>query len=403
MKMVVAQLVVLIALSVVLASCGNGGGGGSPSPVAPTAPQSLTAAGSLNNIHLSWTVSTGVNLAGYNVYKSSDGATFTKITGTPVTGTSYDDAIVSPAGDGVYYSYKVTARGDAESDYSGTVKSVHGTRLGASLASGITTSTILSPYVVEGSVVSEGSVTVVTGTQLYVLENSTLDILKGCSLFVNGLFRIIAVTAAPATLTSHATGTALGPNEGFRMALFSCVSYTMAGNGGTLLQNARIMNLKSGNSGGDSMDISGCKPKFSNLYIAANNSSQAAKMNLSSSSGLSMQNCSLTGIYPMLVGDQRTTGFQMDHNIVTPGLWNYALDFLSSTTQPINAGQISDNVFDSANQLDVSFVTAGGNISLGNNYWKQGVPSIRYQGGSTSIPDFTPTLSSPPAGAGPTW
>jgi hypothetical protein len=254
---------------------------------------------------------------------------------------------------------------------------------------------------VEGSVVSEDTVVVATGTQLYVLENSTLDVLQGYALVVNGLFRIIASPASPATLTSHATGTALGPNEGFRIELTSCESYTTGGNGGTLLQNAQIINLKSSNPSG--MSIDGCMPKFYNLYISANNDSVAAHMLLQDPSGMIMQNCNLTGLFPVIMGDQRTSGFQMDHNFIAPGSHNYVLDFSSSTTQPVNAGQISDNEFDSTEQLDVSAVTAGGTIPLGNNYWTQGVPSIRNQNGSTSVPDFTPTLISPPAGAGPTW
>jgi hypothetical protein len=280
---------------------------------------------------------------------------------------------------------------------------IHGTRLASSLASGITTTSALSPYVAEGSVVSEGSVIVATGTKLYVLDHGSLDILKGNSLVVNGLFRILASPTAPATLTSHATGTALAPDEGFRMTISNCVDHASAGNSGTLLKNAWVINLQSGNSGGYPVDISDCKPKLYNLYINANNDTRAAYMYLAESSGVILQNCSLTGLYPIVVGDQRATGFQMDHNVITPGLHNYVLDFQSATTAPINAGQIAYNVFDSANQLDIASETGGVSIPLGNNYWVQGTPSIRYQNDSTSTLDFSPQLSSAPAGAGPTW
>ena len=128
--------------------------------------------------------------------------------------------------------------GDAESSPSDTVKNIHGTRLDSNLASGITTTSILSPYIVEGSVSSEGSVNVAAGTKLYVLDNGSLDILQGNALVVNGLFRILLLDRSDAMLTSHATGTALDADQGFKITIDGCVDY---GSGeGTLFQNAEI-------------------------------------------------------------------------------------------------------------------------------------------------------------------
>ncbi len=405
MKVYFRSSIIMLMLFGMVSACGGGGGGGTAPPTGPSIPASLTATGSLHNIHLSWTASTGGNLTGYNLYKSTDGSTFTNINSALVTTTSYDDTIASPAGDGVLYYYQVTAMGDVESAASNTVSTVHGTRLAASYAAGFTTVVADSPYVAEGTVVVDGGgVTVATGTKLYMMDNSSLDILKHNPLIVNGLFRILASTSSPATLTAHAAGGALGLDEGFRMEIANCVDYASSGDSGTLLQNAQIRNLESGNNGFDStIKISGCKPKLDNLKISSNSNTQASYLRLTPTSGATLQRCSLSGINPIIEGDQRTTGFQMDHNTITPGDYNYVLDFTFASAGPINSGQVANNVFDSSNQLDIGAVTTGGIIPLGNNYWKQGVPSIRYQSGSTSTPDFTPVLTSPPAGVGPTW
>ncbi len=342
--------ILMLAFFLITAACSGGGGGAGSAPAsAPSVPANPAATGSLGTIHLSWEASTGVNLTGYNLYKSTDNAVFTKINAQPITGTSYDDAIASPEGDGAVHYYQVTSVGDAESSPSNIVKNIHGTRLASSLASGITTTSDLSPYIVEGSVNSEGSVNVSSGTKLYVLDNSTLDILQGNSLVVNGLFRILASTAQSATLSSHATGTALAADQGFKITINGCVDY---GSGeGTLFQNAQVLNLQTGQA----VDISNCKPKFFNLYLIAN--SNYARMDLQPSSGAIIQNCSLTKLAPTISGDHQATGFLMDHNIIAPGTDNYVLDFINASAGPVSAGQIAYNVFDGAGMLDLSSQT----------------------------------------------
>jgi hypothetical protein len=73
-------------------------------PEAPTAPAVVQKpAGRLD---LSWTASTTVtNLAGYDVYRSAGGA-YTKLTSTPLTGTTYSDTSTA---DGTTYTYKLNA------------------------------------------------------------------------------------------------------------------------------------------------------------------------------------------------------------------------------------------------------------------------------------------------------
>jgi len=72
---------------------------------APAAPATLTAAAlSGGRISLSWSASpTTMNLAGYDVWRSSGGP-WTKVNGSPLAGTSYTDTAMT---DGTAYSYRV--------------------------------------------------------------------------------------------------------------------------------------------------------------------------------------------------------------------------------------------------------------------------------------------------------
>jgi hypothetical protein len=391
---------IILFLILWISACTPGGDSTPP----PSAPTNLTATGSLGNIHLSWSASTG-SVGGYNIYRSTDDITFEKINTAIVSATSYDDAISSPDGDGVFYYYKVTATNALESDYSNTVKNIHGTRLDASYSSGFTTAAALSPYVAEESVVVEGGdLTVATGTKLYILDDVTVDIEQSRLFMVRGLLRVLASTTAPAAFTSHlAGGGALTGSQGFRLAIVNAVDYANGSNSGTLIQNTRITNMASWNSSDDNtISINGCKPKLYNLYITASADS-AAIMYISSDSGAIIQNCSFTNLYASVWGDQTSTGFQMDHNIFTLGFWDYVLEFVYSSTPPVNDGQIANNTFNGSGNLHLSEMTGGGNIPLDNNYWQQGLPSTLKQNGSNQTPVYTPALSSAPAGVGPTW
>jgi hypothetical protein len=401
MKNSIRSLLAFLMLSTVLAACGGDSTPATTASVPPSTPTNLAATGSRGNIHLSWTASTG-DVSGYNIYRSTDGVTFAEVNIAPVTGTSYDDTIASPAGDGVFYYYKVTATGSDESAFSNMVKSIHGTRLSTNYPAGFTTIAAASPYVAEGNVIVEGGdLTVATNTKLYVLDNITIDIVQGQAFTVNGLLRVLAATTTPATFTSHvAGGGALTGDQGFRLAIVNAVDYATGGNSGTLIQNTRLSNLQSGNAGGQSVMISGCKPKLYNLHITASTNSAAL---MAVTSGAVIQNCRLTNIYASIWNNQTSTGFQMDHNIFTTNVRDYVLEFITSTAPPITDGQIVNNTFDGPGQIDLSSLTGGGNIPLGNNYWPQGLPTTRLQNGADQIPVLTPALSSPAAGVGPTW
>ncbi len=118
MKRLMRSLIPLLLVPVLLAACGMEGAN---LLISPEPPSNLVATASPGTIHLTWTASSGP-LSGYNIYRSTDGVTFARIASTSVAVTSYDDAITTPVGDGVFYYYKVTAAGSIESDFSNTVR-----------------------------------------------------------------------------------------------------------------------------------------------------------------------------------------------------------------------------------------------------------------------------------------
>jgi hypothetical protein len=77
-----------------------------------------------NSVSLSWTASTSTTATGYNVYRASaQGGPFTKLTATPITGTSYTDRTVQ-AGNTYYYAATAVDASNQESAYSAAAQSV---------------------------------------------------------------------------------------------------------------------------------------------------------------------------------------------------------------------------------------------------------------------------------------
>ncbi len=128
-----------------VSSCGQ-----QSADVVLSVPTGVSSLGTLNNIRISWTAVTGDSFIGYNVYRSSNGGAYSLLNSSVLTGTSYDDVITSPSGDGIIYSYKVTAVGNTESDYSAVVSDIHGTRIPLNNPNGFTTLSLSSPYVAQG-------------------------------------------------------------------------------------------------------------------------------------------------------------------------------------------------------------------------------------------------------------
>jgi fibronectin type 3 domain-containing protein len=77
-----------------------------------------------SSVSLSWTASTSSTAAGYNVYRASalDGP-FTKLTATPITGTTYTDN-TAQASSTYYYAVTAVDASSNESAYSAAAQSV---------------------------------------------------------------------------------------------------------------------------------------------------------------------------------------------------------------------------------------------------------------------------------------
>ncbi|MBI3008919.1 MAG: hypothetical protein HYY56_05360, partial [Candidatus Omnitrophica bacterium] len=89
----------------------------------PGAPTSLTASGLTGKVRLSWTAASGVT--GYNVYRSTtSGSGYTKINSSEVTGTTYEDTVLT-VGTTYYYVIKgvdntIPAESSSSSEVNGT-------------------------------------------------------------------------------------------------------------------------------------------------------------------------------------------------------------------------------------------------------------------------------------------
>jgi hypothetical protein len=399
-----------LALLALTLACG-GGGSSSPSaaPSGPAAPSSLAAQGSLGHIQLNWpSVSQDI---GYNLYRSEDGSTWTKLNGAPLASGAYDDAIASPAGDGVVYTYRVTGlKGGGESTPSATVRCMHGTRLPASITTGFTTVAADSPYVAEGTVtVNGGNLLVDAGTALFVADHATVDLEAGDGtaagrFWVKGLLRVTATTAAPATFTAHKVGGTLANNEGFTFWFDNAVSFNPADDSGTLLQNATITNLANGNVNGG-FAIYNCGPRLHDLHVTANASTGNAYIFLFNGASGIIDHCEFNHLALSVQTDLHGGTFGMSGNKFSGGY--YAIAFLSVPSPAVDAGQITGNDFDGTNPAYLYNISGTTDVPLGGNYWGGGsgtppVPS-ELTGLTTVHCDFTTPLASAPAGAGPTW
>lgn len=398
-----------LALLGTLLACGGGGSSSTAmAPSGPTAPAGLAAHGSLGHIQLTWTAATGDT--GYNLYRSTDGATWTKLNGAPLTATAYDDAIASPAGDGVVYTYRITGlKASSESSPSATVRCLHGTRLPAASAAGFTTVAADSPYVAEGAVtVNGGNLVVDAGTALYVADGAALDLEAGDGsaagrLWVKGLLRVAASSQAPATFTAHKVGGALANNEGFTIWFDHAVDYDPADGSGCLLQNATITNLASGSVSGG-FDLIGCAPRLTNLKATANSTNGISYLFLRGT-GPIIDHCSFSQIAPSIEAEQRGSAFSFDHNRFRGGY--YAISFVSLPDQAVDPGQVTANDFDGSKSAYLYNVAGSTDVPLGGNFWSGGAGSPPVPGETTGLTtvhfDFTTALSAAPSGVGPSW
>lgn len=364
----------------------------------PAPPTGLSATGALGVIHLSWT--DGGPVVGHNIYRSTDNVTFVKRNGDKVGGTKYDDAIDSPDGDGVFYYYRITAEDTKESEPSGTVRAIHGTRLASSYGAGFTSAAAASPYVLEGTTVVDGGNFVFrAGDKLYLLDNAVLDVEQGNDVTVDGLLRVLATSgAAHAAITSHRIGAPLAPGEGFSIIFDGADDFNPTDNSGTWLRNTLLSNLKSAQA----IRFESGSPRIENCKAVSNDNAGTSYLSISPGAGPTIRNCSFDNMTLQVSGGAPSTTFAMDQNIFTNSY--YAVSFWNLAGPAVNPGQIANNVFDGKKTAYLWNVT-GANVPLDNNFWSGAaeVPTITAGGFSTATYSFYPVLNAAPPSAGPDW
>jgi len=369
----------------------------------PAPPAGLSATGALGVIRLSWTNAGPV--VGHNIYRSTDNVAFVKRNGEKVGGTSYDDAIDSPEGDGVFYYYRITAVDAEESGPSGTVRAIHGTRLAASYDAGFESDAAASPYVLEGTTVVDGGDFVLQGgDRLYLLDNAVLDVEQGHDVTVNGLLRVLAASGAShATITSHRVAAPLRLGEGFSITFSGADDFTPTDTSGTWLRNTLLSNLKSDQA----IRFGNCSPRVENCRAVSNMQTGigagASYLSIEAGGGPILRNCSFDSMTLEVVGgDPTATALAVDDNIFTNSY--YAVSFRDLAGPGVNPGQIANNVFDGRKTAHLWNVT-GANVPLENNFWSGAseVPAITAGGFSTATYSFYPALTAAPPSAGPDW
>jgi chitodextrinase len=210
----------LIHLNAVAWLAGGGGGGGSDT-TAPTAPTGLTAtAASSSQVNLGWTASTdNVGVASYNVYRSTDNATFLPVAST--SGTSHADT--GRAASTTYY-YRVSAD-DAAGNESGVSNTASATTPAATTPAKVILNEILANE--PGSTVAGEFVELVN--------------VGGTAIDISGW------TVADSTGTRHifASGSSLGAGKG--IAVFGAASGIPTGTPNAIGASTGQLNLS--NSG----------------------------------------------------------------------------------------------------------------------------------------------------------
>ena len=367
----------------------------------PAPPAGLSATGALGVIRLSWTDAGPV--VSHNIYRSADNVTFVKRNGDRVGGTTYDDAISSPAGDGVFYFYRITAVDTEESEPSDTVRAIHGTRLAAAYVAGFTSDNTASPYVLEGTtVVNGGSFLLQGGDKLYLLDNAVLDVEQGNDVTVEGLLRVLAGSGdSHATITSHRVSAPLAPGEGFSITFLGADDFNPTDNSGTWIRNTLMSNLGSSQA----IVIESCSPRIENCKANSNDNTGTSYLSINPGGGPVIRNCSFDNMTLQVSGgDPSATTLAMENNIFTNSY--YAVSFRNLVGPGVSPGQIANNVFD-GRKLAYLWNVTGAAVPLDNNFWSGAtpVPTVLRGGGTpvTVTYSFSPFLTAAPTPAGPDW
>lgn len=372
----------------------------------PAAPTNLNATGALRNIHLSWTAS--ANATGYNVYRYTEGSASVKLNTVPITTTTYDNAIASPAGDGVWYYYKVTALNvAAESGLSGEVRAMHGTRPDPTYAFGFSTILEKSPYVVEGTVKLGGAIIVSDNTILYVLDNAVIDVLENFNFAIQGSVRVLASSGAThATFTAHSSGGG-APSNGSGFTL----KFT-GSDAGTRIQNTVVQYLNAENKG--LVFEANAEAEIRNSYFSYNGSTGSgyAVFGPTAPKRVIIENCRFDGLTVYINSDLRPTDCLFQYNIVRPSTYGNSFYFSGLSNPGVDPGQFSLNDIDGSKYVYLRNMTGTSQVPLGNNFWGGGpgnppTPLTTWDGSPTTITfDFanpSAPLSTSPLSVGPNW
>ncbi|MFY0572460.1 lamin tail domain-containing protein [Archangium lansingense] len=211
----------LIHLNAVAWLAGSGGGGGSSDTTPPTAPSALSAsAASSSQVNLSWTASTdNVGVASYNIYRSTDNASFSAVAST--SGTSHADSGLTAS---TTYYYRVTAD-DAASNESANSNTSSATTLAASSPAKVILNEILAN--------ESGSVTAGEFIELVNVGGTSIDI-SGWKVWDSSAAR-----------HTFATGTVLG--AGKAIVVFAAASSIPSGTTNAVGATSGQLNLS--NSG----------------------------------------------------------------------------------------------------------------------------------------------------------
>lgn len=396
-KAFLVNIVLWLFLVTVLSGCGGGG----KSSSGPEVPSGLFASGSLGKIVLSWTAVS--DATGYNIYRSSDGNSFTKLAG-PVTNNNYTDMLDNT--DKTLYRYYVkTVSGNSESAPSTTARSMQGSRLNTTYTTGYTIGSG-QWFVAEGTVeITAGELVVDSGGELYVLDNAIIKFKADTyssnnfgKFIIKGLLRVLAVPQAPATFT---TTVASPPNgEGFALQFDGAEAYNEVDGTGTIVQNTAIINLR---GSARALEILNCAPRLYNLKVTSNQNNGTSYLYFHS--GAIIENNRFEGVVPLINSDLRSSSFKMSKNIFRNGYYSIWFNNNSAVT----SGQISANDFNGSKPVYLYNMTSGTKIPLEGNYWNGGTgtppkPVVEKGGATTDIScNFDPALSSSPDDVGPTW
>lgn len=388
---------------------------GSP---AATAPTELQATGSLRAMHLRWTGSP--DAAGYDVYRSGNGAPFSRINAVPIVATSYDDPIESPAGDGVWYRYQVTAASAPESEASNIAGGMHGTRLAARYPEGFATRPEDSPYVAEaGTTTIDGDLWVAPDTRLYVTGGATLDFRgAGHRILVDGTLRAVGSAASPAAFTAHRRdGGHLADGEGYQF-VFAGPPYAAddPANAGSLLDHVELTQLapSSPSDRRGPLTVNGSGVALQHVKARVNLvwdfSDTGSALVLTAGGWITLRNCALDGLLLRIASDLRDTPFEVTRNVVRGGHYSLLVEDIAGPV--LRPGQIDSNDLDGARPALLRRAGGTDAIPVGNNYWggtynstSPPQPDVWLESSTAALAFRDPSapLAASPAGAGPDW